>query len=105
MLWPGCAGHHGQKTYKGARLEGRPGEWRWTGPPPDPGDDGRSPPDPAGSAGYRGPPTPAGPVEPGGGHGAGLPPPSREAGGRQRDLAVTMSAAARFDTSQEPFPL
>ena len=42
-----CGHHHGDKTYRGARLEGGPGHWVWHPPPT------------AGSAGTTGPPLPA----------------------------------------------
>lgn len=29
-----CARHHDLKTYRGFRLEGGPGQWRFVAPPP-----------------------------------------------------------------------
>ncbi len=29
-----CRWHHYMRTYKGWRLEGEPGAWRWAGPDP-----------------------------------------------------------------------
>jgi hypothetical protein len=48
-----CHRHHGMKSYRGYRLEGGPGAWRWL-PPPSPG--GTSPPGAGPPDGERPPP-------------------------------------------------
>ena len=42
-----CSWHHYLKTYKGFRVEGGPGEWRWI-PPEDPSSDHPEEPDDGG---------------------------------------------------------
>jgi hypothetical protein len=118
-----CHIHHGQKTYQGAKLSGRPGRWRWdpppdrgTGPPsgqpshgtgPPPGPDPEPPPRPGtkpsqgrgcrtAGTGAASSEHPAGPSE----RSTDRRQPRTTSGGD----APTTKAASLFDAGEEPFP-